>query len=29
MISEFPRPTSLDRIGPQGLDLTIEANPAE
>jgi uncharacterized metal-binding protein YceD (DUF177 family) len=29
MISEFPRPTSLDRIGPQGLDLTIEASPAE
>lgn len=29
MIVEFPRPLSLDRIGPQGLDLTIEANPAE
>jgi uncharacterized metal-binding protein YceD (DUF177 family) len=29
MIPEFHRPLSLDRIGPQGLDLTIEANPAE
>jgi uncharacterized metal-binding protein YceD (DUF177 family) len=29
MIAEFYRPLSLDRIGPQGLDLTIEANAAE
>ncbi len=29
MIPEFHRPVSLDRIGPQGLDLTVEANPAE
>lgn len=29
MIPEFHRPLSLDRIGPQGLDLTIEASPAE
>jgi uncharacterized metal-binding protein YceD (DUF177 family) len=29
MIAEFYRPLSLDRIGLQGLDLTIEANPAE
>jgi uncharacterized metal-binding protein YceD (DUF177 family) len=29
MIPEFHRPLSLDRIGPQGLDLTVEANPAE
>jgi hypothetical protein len=26
---EFHRPLSLDRIGPQGLDLTLEAKPAE
>ncbi len=29
MIPEFPRPVSLDRIGPQGLDLTVEATQAE
>jgi uncharacterized metal-binding protein YceD (DUF177 family) len=29
MIAEFHRPLSLDRIGSRGLDLTIEANPAE
>jgi uncharacterized metal-binding protein YceD (DUF177 family) len=29
MIPEFHRPLSLDRIGPQGLDLTVEATPAE
>jgi uncharacterized metal-binding protein YceD (DUF177 family) len=29
MIPEFHRPLSLDRIGPHGLDLTVEANPAE
>ena len=29
MTTEFHRPLSLDRIGPHGLDLTIEANPAE
>jgi uncharacterized metal-binding protein YceD (DUF177 family) len=29
MIPEFHRPVSLDRIGPHGLDLTVEANPAE
>jgi uncharacterized metal-binding protein YceD (DUF177 family) len=29
MTPEFHRPVSLDRIGPQGLDLTIEATPAE
>jgi uncharacterized metal-binding protein YceD (DUF177 family) len=29
MIPEFPRPLSFDRIGPRGLDLTVEANPAE
>ena len=29
MTPEFHRPVSLDRIGPQGLDLTIEANAAE
>jgi uncharacterized metal-binding protein YceD (DUF177 family) len=26
---EFPRPLSLDRIGPQGLDLAVEATAAE
>ena len=29
MIPEFHRPVALDRIGPHGLDLTVEANPAE
>jgi uncharacterized metal-binding protein YceD (DUF177 family) len=29
MTPEFHRPVSLDRIGPHGLDLTVEANPAE
>jgi uncharacterized metal-binding protein YceD (DUF177 family) len=29
MIPEFHRPLSLDRIGPQGLDLTVDANAAE
>jgi uncharacterized metal-binding protein YceD (DUF177 family) len=29
MIPEFHRPLSLDRIGPLGLDLTIDATPAE
>jgi uncharacterized metal-binding protein YceD (DUF177 family) len=29
MISEFHRPLSLDRIGPQGLDVTVDASPAE
>jgi uncharacterized metal-binding protein YceD (DUF177 family) len=29
MIPEFHRPVSLDRIGTQGLDLTVEATPAE
>ena len=29
MIPEFHRPLALDRIGPHGLDLTVEANPAE
>jgi uncharacterized metal-binding protein YceD (DUF177 family) len=29
MIPEFHRPLSLDRIGPHGLDMTIEANTAE
>ena len=29
MTPEFHRPVSLDRISPQGLDLTIEANAAE
>jgi uncharacterized metal-binding protein YceD (DUF177 family) len=29
MIAEFHRPLSLDRIGSRGVDLTIEANPAE
>jgi uncharacterized metal-binding protein YceD (DUF177 family) len=29
MISEFPRPLSLDRIGPHGLDMTVEATAAE
>jgi uncharacterized metal-binding protein YceD (DUF177 family) len=29
MKSEFSRPISLDRIVPQGLDLTIEANATE
>jgi uncharacterized metal-binding protein YceD (DUF177 family) len=29
MIPEFHRPWSLDRIGPHGLDLTVEATPAE
>ena len=29
MIPEFHRPISLDRIGPHGLDLTVEANAAE
>ncbi|HEY0185481.1 MAG TPA: DUF177 domain-containing protein [Rhodopila sp.] len=26
---EFSRPVLLDRIGPRGLDLTVEANPTE
>jgi uncharacterized metal-binding protein YceD (DUF177 family) len=29
MTPEFHRPISLDRIGALGLDMTIEANPAE
>jgi uncharacterized metal-binding protein YceD (DUF177 family) len=29
MTPEFPRPLSLDRIGAQGLDVTVEASPAE
>lgn len=29
MTPEFHRPLSLDRIGPHGLDLTVEATPAE
>ena len=29
MIPEFHRPLSLDRIGPQGLDLTIDATQPE
>jgi len=29
MNPEFHRPVSLDRIGPHGLDLTVEATPAE
>jgi uncharacterized metal-binding protein YceD (DUF177 family) len=29
MTPEFHRPVSLDRIGPHGLDLTVEANQAE
>ncbi len=29
MTPEFHRPLSLDRIGAQGLDITIEASPAE
>jgi uncharacterized metal-binding protein YceD (DUF177 family) len=29
MIPEFHRPLALDRIGPRGLDLTVEANRAE
>jgi uncharacterized metal-binding protein YceD (DUF177 family) len=29
MIPEFHRPLSLDRIGAHGLDLTIDATPAE
>jgi uncharacterized metal-binding protein YceD (DUF177 family) len=29
MIPEFHRPVSLDRIGPHGLDLTVEASPGE
>ena len=29
MTPEFHRPVSLDRIGPHGLDLTVEAAPAE
>jgi uncharacterized metal-binding protein YceD (DUF177 family) len=29
MIPEFHRPMALDRIGPRGLDLTVEANAAE
>lgn len=29
MTPEFHRPLSLERIGPQGLDLTVEATPAE
>ena len=29
MTPEFHRPLSLDRIGPQGLDRTVEATPAE
>jgi uncharacterized metal-binding protein YceD (DUF177 family) len=29
MIPELHRPLVLDRIGPTGLDLTVEANPAE
>ncbi len=29
MISEFPRPVSLDRIGAHGLDMTVRATAAE
>ena len=29
MTPEFHRPISLDRIGPHGLDITIDATPAE
>jgi len=29
MTPEFHRPLSLDRIGPKGLDVTVEATPAE
>ena len=29
MTSEFPHPVSLDRIGPQGLILTVDATAAE
>jgi uncharacterized metal-binding protein YceD (DUF177 family) len=29
MTPEFHRPLSLERIGPQGLDLAVEATPAE
>jgi uncharacterized metal-binding protein YceD (DUF177 family) len=29
MNPEFHRPISLDRIGPHGLDITVEATPAE
>jgi uncharacterized metal-binding protein YceD (DUF177 family) len=29
MTPEFHRPLALDRIGPHGLDLTVEATPAE
>jgi uncharacterized metal-binding protein YceD (DUF177 family) len=29
MTPEFHRPLSLERIGPQGLDLTVKATPAE
>jgi uncharacterized metal-binding protein YceD (DUF177 family) len=29
MIPECSRPVSLDRIGPRGLDVTVEATPAE
>jgi uncharacterized metal-binding protein YceD (DUF177 family) len=29
MTPEFHRPLSLDRIGPQGLDVTVEANAEE
>lgn len=29
MTPEFHRPLSLDRIGPQGLDMTVDATPAE
>ena len=29
MTPEFHRPLSLDRIGPQGLDMTVEATEAE
>jgi uncharacterized metal-binding protein YceD (DUF177 family) len=29
MTPEFHRPLSLDRIGPQGLDMTVEATAAE
>ncbi|HEY1412509.1 MAG TPA: DUF177 domain-containing protein [Rhodopila sp.] len=29
MTSEFHRPVSLDRIGPHGLDMTVEATSAE
>ncbi|MDR3531661.1 MAG: DUF177 domain-containing protein [Rhodopila sp.] len=29
MTPEFHRPLSLDRIGPHGLDVTVDASPAE